>query len=143
MFGQSTAPEGLGGGERTRILNVMNRAQRSGMAGNPAAVNSLRDVTGPLKKRPQSEVSGYSESQGPPAVGAGHPLSALSAPAVEQPEDPVRRYNRNAAIEGILSSPDMMDTVTRLKLRNHFQGRPDDGIGTEALEIVKQMHGIS
>lgn len=156
MFGSSTAPEGLSGGNRTRILNTKMQAQRAGMGGNQAAVNSLRAVTGPLKKRPESNVSGYSDAgptdvvqptqqlQGSAAAGnQRYNLGALSAlSAAPPPEDPVKKYNRDAAIERIMSSPEMMDTVTRLKLRNHFQGRPNNGIGLEALGIVKQMHGI-
>jgi hypothetical protein len=164
VFGQPDPIPGLSQGSQTRLANERTQAKQSGLGGNQAAINSLRAVTGPLKKRPKSNVGGYDSSAGAgssPIIPQSHPqqlqgpaavatpqynLGALSAApnvAAAQPEDPVERYNRTAAINRIVDSPDMMDTVTKLKLRNYFQGRPDEGLGTEALGIVKQMHGIS
>jgi hypothetical protein len=155
MFGQPDLPPGLSGGGKTRMLNELNQAKSSSYGNNQSAQNSIQQVTGPLKRHPKSNVGGYGDAgsvaqlnqqpqqlQGPPAVDNSHSIGALSAQPEPQPEDPVERFNRNEALDKIVSSPDMMDTVTRLKLRNHFQGRPDDGIGTEALGIIKQMHGI-
>lgn len=155
MFGNPPqAPNGVTGGNKTRIQNTMNRARQASMGGNIAAVNSIRQVTGPKKKVPKSSVSDYSsagdnfpdpqQAQGSSAGNSPYNISALSVNMGDtQPEDPVQRYNRDAAIDRIISSPDMMDTVTRLKLRNHFQGRDDEGLGVEALGIVKSMHGLT
>jgi hypothetical protein len=149
---QVPIPAGLSGGDANRIGNEMIRAKQAAFGGNAAALNSLRQLrTGP-HVRPKSQVSGYQESpqqlptmppvqQSPQVVQTQPNTGAASAPQVSQPEDPIERYNRNQALDKIISSPEMMDTVTTLKLRNHFKGRPDDGIGAEALSRIRGVSG--
>lgn len=148
---QLPIPPGLSGGENTRITNQMIRAKQMSFGNNAAAINSLRQITAGPHHRPRSQVGGYQDTsmssgpgmlpppvvnpQSPPAMAPNN--SAPSAPMPMQQEDPIEKFNRNQAVDKIISSPEMMDTVTRLKLRNHFKGRSDDGLGVEALDSIR------
>jgi hypothetical protein len=111
------------------------------MGSNQAAANSLIEQHAPVKKTPGSSVDTNlpepSNVQPSPQDAGQSPLGVMNAQQMTPPEDPVQRYNRDAAINKIVSSPDMMDAVTRLKLRNHYLGKSDDGLGAEALGIIQ------
>lgn len=147
-------PVGLGSGASTRLANITANAAKAGMGGNLAAVNALNPATAGKHVAPKSQVDTNAPQAPPQQIPQQLPIQAPQTPSVQQPihsapsalqvpqqEDPIERYNRNQTLDHIISSPEMMDTVTKLKLRNHFKGRSDDGLGMEALDSLKTFRG--
>lgn len=124
---------------QTRFQNDQTRAAQLSMGQNLAARNSLRPTGRPVNKPNRTLPAGVVSQQSiaDSAVMSNQvPVSGPQAPApsFDQTTD---RLLKQIRLEKFVSSPEVMDAVSKVNLQNYFNAKaPGPDYGARILDIV-------